>query len=197
MGRLGTVPDEVALWRLPRARYERMVEAGAFGPKDRVELLDGLLVVGEPQGHRHATVVVLVRRALERAFRRGCHVREEKPLALDALSEPEPDLAVVRGRPLDYLDAHPSSALLIVEVADTSLALDRLRKAELYARARVPEYWIVNLVDGVLEVYRRPARGRPPRGGWAYRQVRLLRRGMLVTPLGAPGARIRVARLLA
>src|SRR5438105_14730074 len=71
------------LWRMPRARYDRLVEAGVFGPDDRVELLDGLLVAREPQGARHATVVVLGRAVLEKAFGRSYHVREEKPIALD------------------------------------------------------------------------------------------------------------------
>src|SRR5947208_1754496 len=90
------------LWRIPRVQYERMVDAGAFGPEDRVELLDGVLIAHEPQGSRHAAAVALVRAALEKAFGRGHHVREEKPLALDPLSEPEPDLVVVRGGPRDY-----------------------------------------------------------------------------------------------
>src|SRR5947209_19665709 len=96
------------LWRMPRARYDRPVEAGVFGPDDRVELLDGLLVAREPQGARHATGVVLGRAVLEKAFGRSYHVREEKPIALDEQSEPEPDIVVVPGRPRDYLDAHPS-----------------------------------------------------------------------------------------
>src|SRR6266571_5897223 len=101
------------LWRMPRARYDRLVEAGVFGPDDRVELLDGLLVAREPQGARHATVVALARAVLEKAFGRSYHVREEKPIALDEQSEPEPDIVVVPGRPRDYLDAHPSRPVLV------------------------------------------------------------------------------------
>jgi Uma2 family endonuclease len=100
---------------MPRARYDRLVEAGMFGPEDRIELLDGLLVAREPQGERHATVVGLVRVALERAFGRAHHVREAKPLALDEPSEPEPDVVVVPGRLRDYLTAHPSRPVLVVE----------------------------------------------------------------------------------
>src|SRR2546423_446844 len=94
------------LWRLTRARYDRMIQAGILGEDDKVELLDGLLVAREPQGSRHPTAVMLVRAALERAFGRRYHVREEKPVALDRLSEPEPDIVVVRGRIRDYGDAH-------------------------------------------------------------------------------------------
>lgn len=171
-----------------------MVNAGAFGPEDMVELLDGFLVAREPQGSRHAVAVGLVRAALERAFGEGYHIREEKPLALDALSEPEPDLVVVRGRLRDYRDAHPSTPVLVVEVADTSLALDRLRKGGLYARAGVGDYWIVNLLDEVLEVYRQPV-GSSSRG-WKYRSVKLLKENGVVSPLAAARAQIRVADLL-
>src|SRR2546426_4842694 len=189
------MPD-LRLWRITRARYEQLVKKGAFGPDDRVELLDGLLVAREPQGSRHAVVVDLVRVALERAFGRGYYVRDDKPLALDDSSEPEPDAVVVRGRPRDFLDAHPAAALLVVEVAETSLAVDRLRKGGLYARAAIPDYWIVNLVDEVLEVYRQPVRAPSRRHGWKYGTVRLLKRNAVVSPLAAPRARIRVADLL-
>jgi Uma2 family endonuclease len=186
----------LSLWRMTRVRYDRLVDVGIFGPEDRVELLDGLLVAREPQGERHATVVGLVRAALERAFGRGYHIREEKPIALDEQSEPEPDVAVVPGRLRDYLTAHPSRPALVVEVAETSLALDRLRKGSLYARAGVSDYWVVNLVDEVLEVYRDPVRTPSGHGDWKYDSVRLLRRHAVVTPLAAPRARIRVAALL-
>jgi Uma2 family endonuclease len=184
------------LWRMTRIRYDRLVDVGIFGPDDRVELLDGLLVGREPQGKRHAAVVVLVRAALEKAFGRGYHVREEKPIALDEQSEPEPDVVVVPGQPRDYLDAHPSRPVLLVEVAETSLSIDRLRKGGLYARAGIADYWVVNLLDDVLEVYREPVRGSSEHEDWKYASVRALRRHAVVTPLAAPRARIRVAALL-
>lgn len=182
------------LWRMTRARYDQMIDAGIFQPDDRVELLDGLLVAREPQGARHAVIVALVRAAIERAFGRGFHVREEKPVALDDLSEPEPDIVVVPGQIRDYLGGHPSRPVLIVEVAETSLSLDRVRKGALYARAGIADYWVVNLHDQVLEVYREPI--EVPPSGWKYDSVRLLRRHAVVTPVAAPRARIRVASLL-
>jgi len=184
------------LWRMTRVRYDRLVDVGIFGPEDRVELLDGLLVAREPQGERHATVVGLVRAALEKPFGSVHHVREEKPIVLDDQSEPEPDVVVVPGRLRDYLTAHPSRPVLIVEVAETSLALDRLRKGGLYARAMISDYWVVNLVDEILEVHREPVRIPSGHGDWKYDSVRLLRRNAVVTPLAAPRARIRVADLL-
>jgi Uma2 family endonuclease len=183
------------LWRMTRVRYDRLIDAGVFGPEDRVELLDGLLVAREPQGRRHAAVVGLVRTALEKAFGRAYHVREQKPIALDDRSEPEPDVVVVPGTPRDYLDAHPPRPVLLVEVAETSLAIDRVRKGSLYARAGIADYWVVNLSEEVLEVYREPARPSPG-SAWKYDLVRLLRRDAIVTPLAAPRARIRVAALL-
>ena len=120
-------------------------------------------------------------------------MREEKPIALDERSEPEPDIVVVPGRPRDYRDAHPSQPVLVVEVADTSLALDRLRKGSLYARAGIADYWVVNLIDEVLELYREPVSAH---GDSRYDSVRLLRRNAIISPLGAPRARIRIAALL-
>ena len=182
------------LWRMTRARYDQMIDAGIFQPGDRVELLDGLLVAREPQGARHAVVVALVRAAIERALGRGFYVREEKPVALDELSEPEPDIVVVPGQIRDYLDGHPSRPVLIVEVAESSLSLDRVRKGALYARAGIADYWVVNLKARVLEVYREPV--QVGEDTWKYDSVRLLRRNAVVTPLAAPRARIRVAALL-
>ena len=182
--------------RWTRVEYDELIENGVFGPEDRVELLDGALVVCEPQGSRHSGVVDLVRAALERAFGRGYYVRGDKPMALDPTSEPEPDVAVFPGRTRDYLDALPSAPLLVVEVAKTSLALDRVRKGGLYARAGIADYWIVNLVDEVLEVYREPVRAPSRRYGWKYGSVKLLKRNARVAPLAAPRAQIRVADLL-
>jgi Uma2 family endonuclease len=188
--RLASVPSK----RLTRVEYESLVDRGVLGEDDPIELLDGRLVFREPQGSRHATVSLRIRLALDRVFTRGYHVRNQYPVALDDVSEPEPDIAVVRGRIDDYLHAHPAAPVLVVEVAQSTLTKDRLRKGTLYARAGVPDYWIVNLKDGVLEVYREP--GRTPRGRWRYRGVRLLKRGAVVTPLAAPRACIRVAALL-
>jgi Putative restriction endonuclease len=134
-----------------------------------------------------ATAVGLMAAALDKAFGRGFHVREEKPIALDERSEPEPDVVVVAGRLRDYIAAHPSHPVLVVEVTDSSLALDRLRRDGRYARAGIADYWIVDLIDEVLEVYRDPVAGPAKLGVWKYDSVRLLRRNATVTPLAAPG----------
>jgi Uma2 family endonuclease len=188
-------PSHVRTPRLTRLEYEALVERGVLDEDDRIELLDGRLVFREPQSSRHAAACLRIRIALDRAFGRGYHVRPQFPIALDDASEPEPDVVVVRGRIEDYLGAHPTSPVLVVEVSDSSLARDRHRKARLYARAGVPDYWIANLQAGVLEVYRDPR--RTARGRWRYATVRMLKVGAIVSPLAAPRARLRVADLLA
>ncbi len=182
--------------RWGRLEYERLVEQGMFRPDEHLELLDGLLVVREPQGSRHAAAVTAARQVLAAAFGPGYHVRDQAPVALDDTSEPEPDLAVVRGEPWDYQHGHPSAPLLVVEVADSMLALDRRDKGGLYARAGIADYWIVNLVDLVLEVYRDAVQSFSARHGWEYRSVRSLPREAMISPLAAPDARITVADLL-
>ena len=179
--------------RWTRTQYERLVARGVLKSDDRIELLDGLLVVREPQGDRHAATVAALHLALQRAFGRRYHVRIGSPVALDDASEPEPDLAVVPGSPWRYRTGHPAQPVLMVEVSDTSLAKDRLRKSGLYARAGIADYWVVNVIDGVLEVYRDPVRAPSRRYGWKYGSVRLLRRNAVVSPLARPRARIRVA----
>jgi len=111
------------------------------------------------------------------------------PLALGDDSEPEPDVAVVAGSPRDYRDAHPTTAALIVEVADASVAYDRKRKAPLYARAGIPEFWLLVLSEEKLEVYRDPS----PLG---YRSRRVLGRGDTVSPLARPDVALTVDDLL-
>lgn len=180
-------------WR--REEYEQLVDLGIF-VGERLELLAGLLVVQEPQGSSHAAVVGQIAQVLRSAFGTGWHARLQAPLALDEDSEPEPDVAVVSGEYRDYIGAHPRTAVLVVEVADSSLRLDRRLKAGLYARAGVAEYWIVNLVDGVVEVCRDPRPAPEAAYGWAYRSVDTLRPPASVTPLAAPLARIPVADLL-
>jgi Uma2 family endonuclease len=180
-------------WR--RVEYERLVELGMF-TGERLELLDGLLVVREPQGSPHAAIVGQVGHVLEGAFGAGWHVRLHAPVALDDDSEPEPDVAVVAGEFRDYVSGHPSTSALVVEVAESSLRLDRRVKTGLYARAGLREYWIVNLVDRVLEVYREPQPTADPASGAIYLSVEVLRPPGTVTPLAAPHARIPVADLL-
>jgi len=179
-----------------RLEYERLVDLGAFRPGERIELLGGALLVREPQGGPYATAVGLVEDALREAFGAGWTVRGQMPIALDDDSEPEPDIAVVPGRRRDYTRGHPAHPVLLVEVADSSLELDRTEKASLYARAGVADYWIVNLVDNILEVYRDPRADPHAPHGWRYGSTTTLRIGEVVAPLALPDRTIPVADLL-
>ena len=191
---MSDTPVQIRRWT--RVEYDRLIEVGILRTGDRVELLGGQLCVSEPQNSPHATAISLASEALRQAFTGLWHIRIQSPIALDQESEPEPDLAVVAGRPRDYLADHPARPALVVEVADSSLAVDREHKGSLYARARLPEYWIVNLVDRVVEVYREPVPSAAAFYGWAYRVGQTLRPGEQVTPLAAPTVRILIVDLL-
>ncbi|HYR74142.1 MAG TPA: Uma2 family endonuclease [Candidatus Acidoferrum sp.] len=188
--------DTVPTKRWTRLEYDRLIEKGVFGTEDRIELLGGALVVREPQGSPHAMGIRMAEEALRRVFAAGWDVRGQLPVALDDDSEPEPDISVVPGSFRDYRHGHPPRAVLIVEVAESSLSLDRALKGSLYARARVPEYWIVNLVDRALEVHRDPVADAAARYGWRYTTVATLRVGETVTPLSAPDSPISVGELI-
>jgi Uma2 family endonuclease len=182
--------------RWARVEYERLVDLAVFQPGDRVELVGGQLVVREPQGSPHAVAAGLAEDTLRAAFGSGWVVRVQMPVALDNESEPEPDVAVCAGSPRDYLAGHPTRPVLVVEVADSSLAFDREHKGSLYARARVLDYWIVNLVDRVLEVYRDPTPSADAPYGWRFSTLLRLGATDTVAPLAAPEGRISVADLL-
>ena len=182
--------------RWTRLEYERLIDLGAFGPEDRLELLGGQLVVREPQGRPHSTGIRLVAQALRAAFGPRWSIEAQLPVSLDEESEPEPDVAVVAGGPRDYLASHPSRPALVVEIALTSLALDRGEKASLYARAGIADYWIVNLVNNTLEVYRDPESNPDSPYGWHYGSALTLSAGDRVRPLSVPNAEILVADLL-
>ena len=179
--------SEIHRWT--RKQYDCMVAAGIFYPDVRVELIDGYIVDMSPQSSVHAVTVQLVEEALRLAFPKGYSVRTQMPLALDDMSEPEPDVAVVPGSPRDYLDDHPTAAVLIVEVARVSLGIDQSLKKSLYARNGIEDYWIVNLDASRVEVYRQPQ-------GDSYRSERRLYRGDTIQPLAQPQYSIPVTELL-
>jgi Uma2 family endonuclease len=184
----------LTLRRWKRVEYERLVDLGAFD-REPIELIGGHLIVAEPKGSRHATAVDAADETLRAVLPPGWVVRNQNPVALDEESEPEPDLAVVPGARGDYRQQHPSRAALVVEVAESSLAFDRTQKGSLYARAGVAEYWIVNLMDDVLEVYRTPAPDPAAPYGWAYAEREALPQTATIAPLAIPSAPVRVARL--
>lgn len=191
-----TPRSEITLRHWKRVEYERLVADGFFRAGDSIELLGGQLIVAEPQGSRHFAAVRAAEEALRAALGPGWEVRGQGPLALDPESEPEPDLAVVPGSFRDYQAAHPSRPVLVVEVAESSLLLDREHKGSLYARAGLADYWIVNLPERRLEIYREPAPDAEAAFGWRYRSVVVPEVDTWVSPLAMPAARVRVADLL-
>lgn len=182
--------------RWSRAEYYRLDELGIFHPTERLELVGGQIVVKERQSPAHATAIRLAKEAFEAAFGPGWDVRTRGPITLDEDSEPEPDIAVVPGGPRDYLAAHPSCPPLILEVAETTLLLDRDHKGSLYARAQILDYWLVNLIDTTLEVYREPVVDTRTPYGWRFASTAILRLGDQLSPLATASARIAVSDLL-
>ncbi|HTO12564.1 MAG TPA: Uma2 family endonuclease [Candidatus Binatia bacterium] len=182
--------------RWTRKEYRRLGELGILPEDEPVELLDGHLIVAEPKGAPHATIVALTATVFRRAFGDGWLVRQQDPIALDDASEPEPDVVVVPGGLLDYFDDHPARPVLVVEVAETSLYYDRSHKGSAYARAGLPDYWIVNLVDWRVEVYRRPAEDRTAELGWRYLDVALFAPGATIVPLARSDIDIAVSDIL-
>jgi Uma2 family endonuclease len=182
--------------RFNRAEYERLIALGVFQPGEAIELIGGELMVAEPQGAAHYTAIRKTAKALEAIFGPGWEVRTQGPIGLDDDSEPEPDVAVVPGVPDDYGRAHPSRPALTVEVAESSLGVDRQRKGSLYARAGLRDYWVVNLVDRVLEVYREPVSDSAAPFGWRYARCAVFDASARVAPLAAVGSSILVSQLL-
>jgi len=181
--------------RFTLQEYHWLVQQGFFGD-DRVELIDGEIVRMAPTGPEHSTTKSRLLLALMPLVGKGRHLRVDDPLTLGD-HEPVPDMAVVPGSPEDYRQAHPSTALLVIEVADTSLEYDRTVKASLYASAGIPEYWVVNLVERRLEVYREPTSPAPETPFNAlYRSLRIYHQEESISPSFDATLVIRVGELV-
>jgi len=150
------VPD-YPIWRFSVEQYHEMIRAGFLTEDDPVELLEGWLVTKMPKNPPHTLATQLTREALARIVPSGWHVTDQEPITT-ADSEPEPDIVVVRGSLRDYFERHPSPSDIarVVEVSDATLQRDRTLKLRVYAGARIPVYWILNLPDRQLEVYSDP-----------------------------------------
>ena len=166
---------------LSRAEYDRMVALGWF-EDERIELLLGMLVTRERQSPRHVAIIRTLGEILVPAMEGRGQVQIHGPLALTDDSEPEPDVALI---PFGYDDELPATAYLVIEVADSSLRKDRDVKVPLYAAAGIPEYWIVNVIDRTVEVYRDARDG-------AYREVIVCRSGDTMTGTAFPDIEIAV-----
>jgi Uma2 family endonuclease len=182
---------ESADLRLTSERYFALVEEGVLQPGDRVELLEGVVVAMSPQNPAHAAAVRRTDTTLRRVLGGRAVISVQSPLVLGRHSVPEPDVAVVPGRESDYDRAHPTTALLIVEVADSSLAQDRVTKTRIYAAAGIPEVWILNLRDDRVEVFR-----DPDPAARSYRTTRAAARGERLDLASFPDAGVAVDDLL-
>lgn len=190
---MSRVPLTIRRWS--RAEYDRLVEQDVFDGEP-LELIGGNLIVAEPQGSYHAGSVGLAGSVVATALPAGWCARIQLPIALDDESEPEPDIAVVPGVHADYLDAHPTRVALVIEVAESSLRFDRDVKGSVYARGRIADYWIVNLVDRTVEVSRDPVVDPSAPFGWRYATVVSFPRSAVVSPLALPAVRLAVADFL-
>lgn len=158
--------------------YYRMAEVGLLSARDRVELIEGEIVEMSPIGSTHAGTVDRSSAFLNLKLGKAVIVRVQNPIRLDDFSEPQPDLALLKPREDFYSKSHPSAedVLVVIEVADTSVDYDRNVKLPLYARAGIPEAWLMVLSKDVIEVYSQPKNGK-------YQKVQRLKRGKtLVSP---------------
>ena len=183
--------DSLTARRFSVEEYHRMVEVGILGEDERVELIDGRILQMSPIGSQHAAYVSSLNRKL-RAIEETAIVRIQDPIILDDETEPQPDVAVVKFKANAYADSHPHAedVLLLIEVADTSLEEDRLIKLPRYADSGIPEVWIFNLIENIVEVYREPltlANGIP-----GYRRRTDFKVGEFVNPSAFPDLRIEI-----
>jgi Uma2 family endonuclease len=182
--------------RMTREEYIRLSDEGYFQDR-RVELIDGEIIEMSSQKNPHAIGVSLVQTALQQAFGPNYWAKGQATLNLSPVSLPDPDVAVVAGAIRTHATtAFPTSALLVVEVSETTVAYDQTRKASLYAASGIKDYWILHLIDGQLEVYRNPVPDPTQAFGFGYSQLTILIAGQQVTPLALPGALIEVVDLL-
>ena len=190
-----TVDPAAALTREKRkftvAEYYRMAEVGILHHTERVELLDGEIIVMAPMGERHANGVRRIDRVLHRVFGDAAIISVQCPLHLDDLSEPEPDVALLRLREDEYLDSHPGPAdtLVVMEVSDSTLDFDREVKSKRYAAAGIPEMWVMNLPGDCLDRLDQP-------GPAGYARHTVFRRGEKISPAALPDLEFAVADLL-
>ncbi|MBE9210562.1 Uma2 family endonuclease [Nostoc sp. LEGE 06077] len=156
--------------RFTTSEYHRLTELGFFAEDDRVELIKGKIIEMAAKGTPHSVCETLLFRELIKLIDENALIRSQQPIIISDNSEPEPDLAIVRNVDDDYLSAHPSPSdvLLLIEVSDSSLEYDQETKLSIYAEARIPDYWIFNLVDNFLECYSEPYQSS--QGQFGYRR---------------------------
>lgn len=183
------------LMRWTVEQFHAVNATGVFAGR-RPFLLDGVIWEQGPMNPPHAIALELLLAAIPAAFGTGWRIRVQTPLTVDAENDPFPDFAVVQGSPRDNPAAHPTTAALVIEVADTSLREDLAEKAERYATAGVLDYWVLDIVNRRLHVLRDPQPLPKGLGATAYRTQQVLNPTDRVSPLAAPSASILVGDLL-
>jgi|SRR5579883_1795997 len=184
-------------FRFTHKQYYEMGKLGYFDGK-RVELIFGEIIEMSPIGWLHHVGVSLVSTIQTRVFAAGFYVDVQQPLSVPGTtpgSEPQPDVAVIPGSPRDYTN-HPTTAALLVEVADTTLFYDTTTKAELYATAAIPDYWVLDVTNRQLRVFRDPVPLPVGLGATAYQTHLILNASDSISPLAAPNASILASELL-
>ncbi len=184
-------PRQVAKRLFNVTEYHRFADAGILSEDDRVELINGEVVEMSPIGSLHASTVRRIAQLLHEKLGRAVLVGAQDPVQLDQYSEPEPDLSILKPRQDFYAQAHPKPAdvLLIIEVADTSIEYDRSVKLPLYARAEIPETWLVDLNEQAIEVFSAPRNGQ-------YQTSRQYRRGETIPSISLPSLTLNVDEIL-
>lgn len=199
MATIGKAQKQVLLeprpYRWSRDEYYKLSGLDLFRGK-RVELIEGEVIEMSPIHSSQMTGVTLAIDSLREAFGKGWVIRVQGPLSLGINSDPEPDVAVVAGKARDFKDAHPTTAALVIEVADSSLAYDRTVKTSLYAKYCIPDCWIVNLNKRQVEVHRRPIIDATAKYGYSYADKMIFTEQDVVAPLAKPKAKLAVAELL-
>jgi len=192
----GILQDQSTPRRWSANELYRLLDLGFF-QAERVELIEGDIIQRAAQGNFHALSIKLTEDALNAIFRPSYWVLVQMSLDLSPYSVPDPDIAVITGSPRDNTTKkNPTTALLIVEISDSTLAYDRNRKGSLYALMGIADYWIVNLEKGRLEVYRNPVVDQTAFYGYAYKDVEVYAATDEIAPLAMPNALVKVSDLL-
>lgn len=177
------------------AEFHSMGDMGWFEGR-RAMLIDGEILEMPGPNPRHATITTKIDYTLRNYFGSGFILRNQSPLVLSRATDPEPDIAIVRGELMDFLNDHPTTAALVIEVAESTLAFDTTHKANLYASANIEDYWVVDLVGNRLLVFRCPRRDASQPFGASYAAPLVLQPPAALAPLCQPLVSIPVADLL-
>lgn len=193
---INSVQEEVIKpFQWTQENYYKMADLGFFHGK-RVELIEGEIIEMSPMNKPHATAIRRLKSVLAKIFAEGYIIDSQLPMSFSKISEPEPDIAVLKGEIDDFANTHPKNAELLIEVSDTTLSYDRNRKASLYAKNKIQDYWILNLKDKRLEVYRRPIKDKTMYYGFGYAERLIFTELDEVSPLAKPDSKIKIADLL-